>query len=63
MLTTIPYSDAAGINNVEWDAVGYIEFCFKVAKQMSNFGHAVNDTSYWSYGLQKLDWLTGTAAT
>ena len=39
MLTTVPYSDAAGINNVEWDAVGYIEFCFEFAEQMSNFGH------------------------
>lgn len=26
MLTTVPYSDAAGIRNVEWDAVSKLEY-------------------------------------
>ena len=57
MLTTIPYSDAAGINNAEWDAVCFVEFCLKFAVILPNFG--LNNVSYWSCELQTLDWLMG----
>ena len=56
MLTTVPYSDAAGIHNIEWDAVSSVTYLLTFhIKQYSGTSAVVAEcgnqpaTKLWPY--------------